>query len=70
MSNIKRSWEWRIKQSISHSKRNNYLYGKTYEEMWGKEKADEIKKKKSLVTKGKIISKETRKKCQLLENTL
>ena len=44
MSKIGENLDWRIKQSISHSGENNYLYGKTYEEYWGKEKAEELYK--------------------------
>jgi len=62
MSNIKRSLQWRIKQSISHSGKNNYLYGKTYEDKGGKERADEIKKNRSIYMKRRIFSDETRRK--------
>lgn len=72
MSNLKkiRNRQWKIKQSISHSEENNYLYNKTYEEMWGKERAKEIKRKKSLALKEKPISKQARKNMSITRKYL
>lgn len=70
MYNIKRNREWRAKQSISHSGENNYLYGKTYEEMWGKEKADELKRKRSLTSKGKKPTKDARERMSITRKYL
>lgn len=70
MSNLKRSLQWKIKQSISHSGKKNYLYGKTYEEKWGEERADEIKKKRSLASKGRIFSEESRRKMSITRKHL
>ncbi|MEK6932545.1 MAG: NUMOD3 domain-containing DNA-binding protein [Nanoarchaeota archaeon] len=70
MSKIKRSLDWRVKQSISHSGRNNYLYGKTYEDFWGKDKADDIKRKKSIASKGRVISEKSRKKMSITRKNL
>lgn len=39
----KRSAEARAKQSLSISGKNHYAYGKTYEELFGEEKAKELK---------------------------
>ena len=62
MPKIKRSSNWKIKQSISHSGINNYLHGKTYEGYFGKQRAEELKRKRSEFFKGRSPSEKSRKK--------
>jgi uncharacterized protein (DUF1330 family) len=48
---------WKLRKS-----KTNSLAGKTYEEIHGKEKAEELKRNRSLVHKNKVVSKTTRAK--------
>lgn len=61
IANQNRSEETRRKLSLAHK-------GKTYEQIFGKEKAMEIKRNISDASKGKIISEENKKKMSLRLN--
>jgi len=56
-------------ESKKKKSETNPLRGKTYEEVFGKEKAEELKKGRSKAHKGKVVSKETKEKLSKVKRT-